>query len=269
MDLWGNVKIPVLVTLQSGDSESEGWLTVNSSNATYSSLLGLPIDGLATSGQSTFIVETYYMTLDCPFLEHVSRGKVNWTSLLSEEYRHTQPDDNSSFCHENKTINMFGFFVDSKSYFSSYFSRPGALYPNESSYSAAPPYVLFASEADEGSGATLANCSLTRSSVESDITCQGTSCAVTQMRRSMFDCRPSDYTPLYSDSARLNFWRLWADAAGVALHPNTATPTELFIQNGSLSAALPTIGEAFSEVNLYKLPARTFSERLSLLWNTY
>lgn len=265
MDLWGNVKIPVLETLQSGNSESEGWLTVNSSNATYSSLLGLPIDGLATSGQSTFTVETHYMTLDCPFLDHVSLEEVNWASMLSEEHLQTQPDGCSAFCHENNIDESFGFFVDSKSNF----SRHGVLYPNESSYSAAPPYVLFASQADGGNGATLANCSLTRSSVESNITCQGTSCAVTQMRRSTFDRRPSDYTPLFSFSARLSFWKLWADAAGVSLYPNTATPTELFIQNGSLTAAFATIGQAFSEVNLYELPARTFSERLSLLWNTY
>ncbi|KAA6409996.1 MAG: hypothetical protein FRX48_06610 [Lasallia pustulata] len=266
MDLWGNVKIPVLETLQSGNSESEGWLTVNSSNATYSSLLGLPIDGLATSGQSTFTVETYYMTLDCPFLDHVSREEVNWTSMLSEEYRQTQPDDNSSFCHENNTNNVFGFIVDSKSNF----SRHGVLLPNESPYSAAPPYVLFASIADEGYNATLANCSLTRSSVESNITCQGTSCAVTQMRRSTFDRRPSDYTPLYANYTRLTFWSSWANAAGVSLpFITTATPTELFIQNGSLTAAFATLSQALLVANLYELPARTFSVRLSLLWNTY
>ena len=265
MDLWGNVKIPVLETLEAGNSEPEGWITVNPSNATYSSLLGLPIDGMATSGQSTFTVESYYMALNCPVLDHVDRETFNWTSVLSEYYQRSQPYNDSSFFHQNKTGDVFGFFVDSKSNF----SRPSALYPNDSSFPAAePPYVLFASEADGGNGATLANCSLTRSSVESNITCLGTSCAVTQMRRSVFDRRPSDYTPLLG-SARLNFWMSWADAAGASLHPNIATPTELFIQNGSLTAALTTLGSTFSEVNLYTLPADVFSKRLSLLWNTY
>ena len=262
MDLWGNVKIPVLETSEYGNSGPEGWISINPSNATYSSLLGLPIDGMATSGQSTFTVESYYMTLNCPLLDHVQRTTFNWTSVLSEDYLRTQTNNDSSFTHGEWP---FGFFVDSKSNF----SRHGGLYPNESPLPAAQPYVLFAAQADGGDGATLAHCSLNRSSVESNMTCQDTSCAVTQMRRSKIDRRPSDYTPLYSYSVRLNFWKYWALAAGASLHPNTATPTELFIQNGSLTASLSTLRDAFSEVNLYQLPAHTFSERFSLLWNTY
>lgn len=264
MDLWGNVKIPSIETLESGYSDPEGWLTVNPLNATYSSLIGLPIDGMATSGQSHFTVESYYMTLNCPLLDHVDRKTFNWTSVLSEQYQLSQPNNDSSFFHGTKPANGFGFFVDSKSNF----SKHGRLYPNDSPSSAAPPYVLFGSEADAGNGATLANCSLTRSSVESYITCQGRSCAVTQMRRSIFDHRPSDYTPLWY-TVQQNFWLSWANAAGTSLESNTATPTELFIQNGSLTAALSTLVQSFSEVNLYQLPAHTFSERLSLLWNTY
>ncbi|KAE9368511.1 hypothetical protein N431DRAFT_428293, partial [Stipitochalara longipes BDJ] len=72
MDLEGNVKIPYQSSiLAAGVSpDSEGWVQISSMNASangsliWSSLFGIPINGIA-SGNTTFNIESTYMELNC------------------------------------------------------------------------------------------------------------------------------------------------------------------------------------------------------------
>lgn len=65
VDSWGNVKIPMLETLKTL-SDAEGWHSLAGSGATtYSSLIGVPIAGMPTSGNTSSFIQTSYWTLDC------------------------------------------------------------------------------------------------------------------------------------------------------------------------------------------------------------
>ena len=225
MDTWGNVKIPILESLNVNTNDSNGWLSVDRNNPKYSSLLGVPVDGLVNRGQSNFILESYYFVLNCENVRHIAnKTEKDWSSGI----------DATAF---NSSAGLsYGFFLASSR---SNVSDMPALYPYEASFpDMQPQYVIFGSLADQGSGVSLANCSLTRSSVESNVTCQGTSCAVTEVRRSAFDLRPPGYTPMEDNIARLNFLSQWPIAAGDHPHPLTSTPTELFIQDPSLGSSV-------------------------------
>lgn len=65
-DLWDNMKIPNL--MQNGPMNSSGWIPIKerSNNATsYTSLLGVPIIMSRTSGNTTFLMETSYISVAC------------------------------------------------------------------------------------------------------------------------------------------------------------------------------------------------------------
>lgn len=51
MDTLGNIKIPTIENFeQASESDVDGWFAVSPENASYSSLVGLPIAGIPTAG---------------------------------------------------------------------------------------------------------------------------------------------------------------------------------------------------------------------------
>ncbi|KAF9874641.1 hypothetical protein CkaCkLH20_07778 [Colletotrichum karsti] len=71
MDTWGNVKIPLLEPLLAEQTPDEnGWINLNKSSTgyKYSSLLGMPIGNLSETTNTTFSMETSYMTMDCRYI---------------------------------------------------------------------------------------------------------------------------------------------------------------------------------------------------------
>lgn len=58
-DAWGNVKIPLLRSLvRNNTAQSEGWFEPAGNNITYSSLVGVPVFGISSRGNSTFQLQT-------------------------------------------------------------------------------------------------------------------------------------------------------------------------------------------------------------------
>lgn len=87
MDLWGNVKIPDLDSLSSNSSQTdEGWKQVDySKDVAYTSLLGIPVVGVPSIGNSTFNITSRYWTTDCQNLSYIanySSWSYNWYSSL-------------------------------------------------------------------------------------------------------------------------------------------------------------------------------------------
>ncbi|CAG8953474.1 hypothetical protein HYFRA_00010224 [Hymenoscyphus fraxineus] len=66
MDLWGNVKIPMLSGLANLQEDTNGWRYIPKENfsVTYASLFGIPYSALP-DGNSTFNIESTYMELTC------------------------------------------------------------------------------------------------------------------------------------------------------------------------------------------------------------
>jgi hypothetical protein len=65
-DIWINVKIPLVRSLaRSRMGQSEWWYDSIGNNATYSSILGVPVFGIPSEGNSTFHSETSYVDVSC------------------------------------------------------------------------------------------------------------------------------------------------------------------------------------------------------------
>ena len=253
VDTWSNVKVPIIEKLEStSKSDADGWYAVSPENASYSSLVGLPVDatllrstpslltssnpnGTRRMGSYFFSVESIYMTLDCPTV--------------------------SDFTLVNGTTHG-GFFIQFEN------STQLILYPNQTSYPTVEPWrVDFSALSNIASdNAFTANCTLTRSSVESNVTCDGGSCSVTQIRRSLFDQRPPGWTPLNYGVSMGSMEDNWPLSGGNKIS-GRSTPTEYFISDptmDSLSRARFSGG-----ISLKGVSAEDFSERLSLVFNTY
>ena len=160
------MKIPAIEKLEStSKSDADGWYTVPSDRASYSSLVGLPIDATREMGSYHSSVESLYMTLDCPII--------------------------SDFTLEGGTRHG-GFFIHFEN------STQLILYPNQTSYPTVESWrVNFSALSNIASdNAFTANCTLARSSIESNVTCDDRSCSVTQICRSLLDQRPPGWTPL-------------------------------------------------------------------------
>ena len=82
-DLWNNVKIPRMASLNTSSVDANGWLSVPTQNVTYSSLLGYPFAGVASSGSSSFHFNSYYYNIVCQKL---------WKIQLSNSSNGTIPD---------------------------------------------------------------------------------------------------------------------------------------------------------------------------------
>ena len=78
-------------------------------------------------------------------------------------------------------------------------------------------------------------CTRIGSSVKSNITCDGGSCGVTNIRRSRFDQRLSGYTPLYYGVGADGLEHYWPLSGGSGEHPVSSTPTEYLISNPRMS----------------------------------
>ncbi|QDS69062.1 hypothetical protein FKW77_009901 [Venturia effusa] len=81
MDLWGNVKIPDIDSLTiTNQSLGKDWLNVDYTRpVTYTSLLGLPVFGIPTPGNSSFETISRYNKLECPNVTFVG-NTTTWNS---------------------------------------------------------------------------------------------------------------------------------------------------------------------------------------------
>lgn len=81
-DVWGNVKITRIESLDVSLADSDGWVHMvdRVEVESYSSLSGLPIVGIRGIGEAKirFTVETSYVTLSCPSVDRVSFGNTTY-----------------------------------------------------------------------------------------------------------------------------------------------------------------------------------------------
>lgn len=205
VDTWGNVKIPTIENLeQTSSADDHGWLTVSSENISYSSLVGLPIAGVPKTGNSSFNVEFSYMVLSC---QNLSAGTVPGAT-----------DGAFSLNFTNGSLSSY-------------------LLPYQEPYPDVEPQNLtFVSGTSMSDLAFIAQCVSTRSSIGSNVTCKAGSCAVSRIRRSKFDLRPSGYIGLpakiFSDRFSLLF-NTYYQCSLVPWFQTGNLPSDLALLNGS------------------------------------
>lgn len=265
VDLWGNVKIPSLVSNASKDDQ--GWIDYSGSDLTeaaYSALIGVPMTNLS-SDNSSFVIETTYIHLDCESPKNelpVDIGVLNATAST-----------NGSFVGPNTT-----------------FSLDDGIYPSwqlamdqfvSDAYFYGYPQQLENYTVDEVKQATLlfqtrnatSRCQIDQIYVESNISCIEnrrtfrSDCAVSAQRESPRKHAPAAVTTFSFASTFSSEASAWILATGELSSSGYSSLAEYYLQNTSAQFILAGNNRNFA--NYSNVTADEFSTRLGQLLNTW
>lgn len=80
-DLWGNIRFPVIENLE---KNSTGWMDIpRNNNLTYASLVGVPVIGLPSSGNTSFTLPGSYLSISCPVFDTIHT--LNFTNFTGPD----------------------------------------------------------------------------------------------------------------------------------------------------------------------------------------
>lgn len=232
MDLWGNVKLPLYRSIQVNDSND--WMPVPF-NTTYGSLIGVPVVGIPSRAYSSFNIKARQFGIVCSDIEMRSDLKPAniWDNGITTW----------GMTGGNESLHHFPYGFHYRSLID---SSPGG-FSNISEASCNADYVY----------------------LEAKVNCNNTSCRVLSMRK--LDLLSDGYTEQNDLALRqvtmsnllLNLPRVDNDICGVRGWDISSNPEKWM--------ADPTdfIGWRNGAVSLYKLNPEVFSQRLTILWNTF
>ncbi|KAL1656652.1 hypothetical protein SLS61_000448 [Didymella pomorum] len=304
-DIWGNMKIPSLSSLNTSASDEDGWVEVGSKVFTpedYASLVGVPIAGLPVNANTNFTVEYNYLEVECgAFLQvpypgqhgtndpsstnytkldelipgQIWRNKTEWDSQPFDPYLGRAsflldtPRDMARTCYNcvQKDGEIFQGRWDG---FFGYYNRSRL----SQAETVTPRPLTFASvygidKSGLEQGISITNCSLLQHHVEALAKCSGKNCAVEKLRRSLTDTRPNALTALeyytYTSALVREF--------PTAIKFNEgSSPTELFLMNTSAFPYPEDTSRVYQNgvyANVSDLSPELFSKRFSSVLNTY
>ncbi|KAK6536570.1 hypothetical protein TWF281_000796 [Arthrobotrys megalospora] len=173
VDLWDNVRIPYIEELekQTPQPGPDGWYNVTNKNTTYSSLLGIPVRGLTKNTVVT--VQTSYSKLNCSFLGIVDTDAC-WYGLAGNRCFNPREPHLPEWIFPIANLKTYGI--------NEYLSvGMNVSQVAERDYNPDPVDLVFQSTGF--GGWTIANCKLSQTYVEVEITCISSQCAVSKLRR--------------------------------------------------------------------------------------
>lgn len=295
-DLWGNVRVPLIEALNA-TAAGDGWVPVPPVMAAddFSSLLGIHVVGLPLGRETDFNFESTYLKVDCePFVQvpcspNITRDdvaklsdlmKFNFTATAQARLLPGMPAFSGSGTLDVDYASVVRtFFFDADRF--ALREREKAFLGLSNNASAhdgdisARRRLIFGSRylgaraGNDKDILSLTNCSLSQTAVESAVHCpvEG-SCRVVRMRRSRIDRRPTSLTFFDHTTLRLYITRFLPVTLGGK--GDVSSPVELFLNGSSPVGSGPNAVRYFDPfVDLSRLPAQTFSRRLSLILNTY
>ncbi|KAF2268966.1 hypothetical protein CC78DRAFT_565078 [Lojkania enalia] len=252
MDSWGNLKIPMLERLPF-IPDSDGWTTIDRSlNVTYSSLIGVPVSNISADRSTTFSLESWYWTFDCPILFRPTFSDPRKDFLIPGE----------NITKEDRLSEGWKVSISSAWALSTPYSRR-VIYESDSNITRRPFYYRGYDDEDAGSSAaTRADCYMSTSFVEVAASCAGKNCTVTRMRPSTRPHPPAEHA-MGIDPWGSNFIVDFFDASGPNMFQKP-TPLQRFF--ASPYTPFTNTGKALA---LYKLPKVEFATSLAQLMNTF
>lgn len=260
-DLYGNIKVPLLESLPptTGD-DLVGWRTVpDTSDVVWSSLVGIPVDGLVSEGSSFFSLNTGYMVVDCKVSGHDFNGSL---LTLAEQER----TNLSSWSGANYGINPHSPATDVPLWF------------NFTSYDS------FGEGFEENSLdnlLTTALCNVTMQFVELNVDCHGLSCRGVSIRLSPEPnahnttshtwLNSTNYSPLTGLNQSSTMYTYFFANFVNATSPNIGCD-DTFCPPAPIEGYLVNPGSPFSETRtqkIWKIGDRLVSQRFTQLINSY
>jgi hypothetical protein len=222
-DAYGNIKVPNFDTLAPSLSADTDWRGVpeNGSQVIWSSLTGLPVLGLPTAGNSSFTLNTGYMTTDCQ-----TRGEES--DYLYRDMQDFNYTVGGGWSGANFAIS--GLIV-------TYYGAPAANFVFR---------AIGSSPETEKRTLTVANCTAYMHYVEQEVQCGGRSCRSVRVRpaqipaghvspiwdNAVVKANMTEYTPLnglaQKDSMVLQFFKNFINAT----NPSQACSTSACPMSG-------------------------------------
>ncbi|KAL4935947.1 hypothetical protein BDV06DRAFT_228336 [Aspergillus oleicola] len=308
LDLWGNVKIPYLVSY--GEPNESGWQDVaTTQHLEYSALAGVPITNIST-GNTTFSLESSYIQFDC---ENVTVHAMTFeedgqpifpveTELNSSALCFSGPGYPGCGVVPNGTWQGYQLdnFTDEVGYASfnlaldtfidplwsnfslhpdtpiSALERPD-LFTNETGIAAPAATLLFQARlrVDANTAPTLLSttCAVTQQYVESRVRCSRTA-AVARQNCSVIAQRPSLKAHAPETISQLSFPSVFRFISGQLPQATARNMMEpglslYYLNDPSISTLLATTFTGLYMPALEDVPPREFSIRLGQLMNSY
>ncbi|KAL4881170.1 hypothetical protein BJY04DRAFT_218349 [Aspergillus karnatakaensis] len=240
-DLWDWPKIPLLRTLISSEDEPESdghpWRVVPSDNisTTYSSLLGLILQGIPSHANAEFPIESSYFDFDCYFMgDNLTKSEAMQRMGEPLLFHHNASDLFGYDLQSSPDIPYSNLFIDTS-------FNLTTLEDTDSQIN-----LFYGSRDYPGWNVALFNCTLSTIPVESWVICQNAECAVSRMRH----------------CALLNFIQNFPHAAG-ATNWYQSSPTDSYIYGD------PTLFSTDYERNWSTIDPQIVSDRLTTVFNTF
>ncbi|KAF2736798.1 hypothetical protein EJ04DRAFT_562072 [Polyplosphaeria fusca] len=243
MDIWGNLKIPMLERLDTVQ-EPDGWHKIDhTKNVTYSSLIGVPLSLLSQSANTTFNLEYPYWTLDCPVRQKANFSDPRQTWLLPGE--NVTAISGADDGWEVGTSGTWGI-----STLSAGFQENDKNLTNRVFY-----YKGYDDDSGKTMSASKAQCSMSTTYVEVSAICIARNCTVDRMRPSTQPHPPSAWALGIEPTTHLFFYDFHKAAALETFR--TPTPIQRYFRNpiavGLLTSGIPPESAIGKESLTYNL----------------
>ena len=299
-DTWGNVKIPHLGSLDLSKANSEGWVEPHNSTTVedYVALAGIPVAGRPTSGLVDFPLEVSYLDLECSKSKQAGPLKdlneleaavpgVVWRNLSSTGQDPFSTDGaNSFFLQTTEPLFPYGTVDDGFLGRVPLAARMNAFSGLKNDLDldklrttpeyAAPRTITLASKFQIGFNTNeiylnVINCTLTQQHVDVRVKCEGDHCRVRQIRKSVTDTRPSEFTGLEHTQVARGFLTSLPTSMRTT---RGSSRTEQFLFdtmgfNSDPAVHSTTTRQRTNVVDLSVVPPAVLSRRLSIIFNTY
>lgn len=245
MDLFSNVKIPDLSAIDTyveGTTQTSEWHNIkHETSVAYSSLLGIPVAGLPHSGNSTFNLTSFHWSIQCTPLAKGTCDPYKWDDLVNR----------TGFKLDmGPTGRTFDIMLSIKDY-------DQETTQNGFTYLSKVSNVNYVNS----------SCAVSPQLVESQISCQGTSCSVKRMRR------PVKPPGLAMNPLWRSFWVLctYISVTDLGYERETVTRSEM-VEQWIANPDYATMTTTFSKdkwVNMTAIPVDQFNRRLQMAVNTW
>ncbi|KAK9422893.1 hypothetical protein SUNI508_04560 [Seiridium unicorne] len=288
-DTWGNLKIPMIESFPDFNSKYEGqWLNVPSpaTEVQYASMIGIPTSDIPDNGETNFLIDASYWTLDCVDFGYPAQyddeywrnriwgnGSDTGCNVLQYPCSIIVPLTNDTTIYG--VGSSWGWIVSTTSK-NEEIRRCNSKDEGRDGRSIQKRQLSYKSiNGEAGSNLTVANCSIQTSFVETFIACTGEECLVQKMRRapSKATRRSTAWTVLDNcpevgyHTALESFLKHLVDAAD---HQKKQSGMPGILQNYIQHPDRPFYsGDYYQDINLSSLDNTTFAERFAQLLNGY
>lgn len=277
-DIWGNIKVPHLKTIDGVETSPDGWAIVPpiTSPDNYTSMAGLPMSGLVNNDGilQDFSFEVSYMELDCPIMLNVSKNDGAWIDDLGLLWSQS---NGSTALHNQVSATQTSFFLDTNTPMDD--DRKSVLFYDQNSTTLAMDSLQVARNIVYGSqyevpnstdprgvfALAIRNCTIQQVYVEAQARCKEDGCSVVAIRPSSTYAKRNPNLTRFEDPAiAFGLMQRFPFSTG-NLRAGDSAPTELYIRGSEM----PFGRSSSDQPAMLNISNDMFETKFQLLLNTY